>query len=186
MNKYLLAVCVACSFLFSGCAAVVQGGAALAAGSAKDHPATQNFTVAAGKNEAFNTAMRALTANGRKVTTSDREAGIVQGEVGDYAVTIKIAGKNAGAVVNITVAYNQAFIYGSSQVEKIAGDLKGEIEAAAGKRDEVAVQGPVKSTSNAIASADPVAAPEAAHKQKHGSKTGHANIAHGQASTSKL
>jgi hypothetical protein len=132
VNKYLIVFVVACSFLFSGCAAVVQGGAALAAGSAKDHPANQSFAVGAGKSEAFNVAMRALTASGRKVTASDREAGIVQGEVGDYAVTIKIGGKAGGAVVDITVAYNQSFIFGSSQMEKIAGDLKGEIEAAAG------------------------------------------------------
>ncbi len=161
MNKYLLALCVACSFLFTGCAAVVQGGAALAAGSAKDHPANQSFVVGAGKSEAFNVAMRALTTSGRKVTASDREAGIVQGEVGDYAVTIKIGGKAGGAVVDVTVAYNQAFIYGSSQVEKIAGDLKSEIEAAAG-HVAVVVQEPVK-----LAQADGAVPVVSAVKVKH-------------------
>lgn len=144
MNKFFLAVCILCSFLFSGCAAVVQGGAALAAGSAKDHPAKEIFIVGSGKNDVFNIAMRSLTANGRKVTTSDREAGIVQGEVGDYAVTIKIGGKSSGSAVDISVAYNQSFIYGSSQVEKIASDLKNEIEAAAGCVTVAAVQIPEK------------------------------------------
>lgn len=136
MKKLFVVVCcVACSFLLSGCAAVVQGGAALAAGSAKDHPANKNFVVDMGKNDAFNASMRALTAKGRKITSSDREAGIVQGEFDDYAVTIKIAGKGSGsAVVDITVAYNQPFIYGSSKVEEVLAVVKGDIEGTASKK----------------------------------------------------
>lgn len=134
MSKLLAVVCVACSFLFSGCAAVIQGGAAMAAGGAKSHPANQSFEVSTGKNDVFNISMRALTASGRKVTSSDREAGIVQGELGDYAVMIKIAGKSSKvAVVDITVAYNQSFIYGTSKVEEVMTTVKGEIEAGAVK-----------------------------------------------------
>jgi len=165
VKKLIVAVVVASSFLFSGCAAVIQGGAAMAAGSAKDHPANQSFVVGMGKNDAFNTSMRALTANGRKVTSSDREAGIVQGEFDDYAVTIKIAGKSGGAMVDITVAYNQPFIYGASQVEKVLTVLKGEIEGAASKKAES-----ITHESVAVAQGDAVAAPVNAAKNKHGSK----------------
>lgn len=165
MRKLIIAVAVASSFLLSGCAAVIQGGAALAAGNAKDHPANQSFVVGMGKNDAFNTSLRALTANGRKVTSSDREAGIVQGTFDDYAVTIKIAGKSGGAVVDLTVAYNQSFIYGASQVEKVSTVLKGEIEGAASKRAES-----VTHESVTVAQNDTVAAPVKVAKNKHGSK----------------
>lgn len=49
MRKFFIAVAVASSVLISGCAAVVQGGAALAAGNAKEHPASQNFAVLCSK-----------------------------------------------------------------------------------------------------------------------------------------
>lgn len=117
------------------------------------------------KNDAFNTSLRALTANERKVTSSDREAGIVQGTYGDYAVTIKIAGKGGGAVVDLTVAYNQSFIYGASQAERLATELRSEIEGGI-KKAEVVADAPVT-----VAQTDTVVvAPLKAAKHKHGSK----------------
>lgn len=165
MRKFFIAVAVASSFLLSGCAAVIQGGAALAAGSAKDHPASQSFVVGMSKNEAFNTSLRVLTANGRKVTSSDREAGIVQGTYDDYAVTIKISGKHSGAAVELVVAYNQSFIYGASQAERLATELKGEIEGVVSKKADVGADAPVT-----VAQGDAVAAPTKVAKNKHGSK----------------
>lgn len=132
MGKAFLVVMALFAVIFlSGCAAVVQGGAALAAGSAKSKPANESFEVRGSASEAFNVSMRALSASGRKVTLSDRESGIIQGEVEDYAVVIKIASKGGGgAVVDLTVAYNQSFIYGAAQMDVLLAKLKGEIEEA--------------------------------------------------------
>jgi len=125
---FLMMVALVAVIFLSGCAAVVQGGAALAAGSAKSKPANESFEVKGGASEAFNVSMRALSASGRKVTLSDRESGIIQGEVDDYAVVIKIASKGSGgAVVDLTVAYNQSFIYGAAQMDVLLAKLKGEI-----------------------------------------------------------
>ncbi|MDO8351009.1 MAG: hypothetical protein Q7S94_07640 [Gallionella sp.] len=80
-------------------------------------------------------------------------------------MTIKIAGKHSGAVVDITVAYNQSFIYGASQVEKVLTVLKGEIEGSASKRTESVTQEFVTVVQN-----DTVAAQAKVAKNKHESK----------------
>ncbi len=165
MRKFLIAIMVASSVLISGCAAVVQGGAALAAGNAKEHPASQSFAVDMSKNEAFNTSLRALTANGRKVTSSDREAGIVQGTYDDYAVTIKIAKNSDGAAVDLTVAYNQSFIYGASQAEKVLTTLKTEIEAGASKKMALVAQ-----ESASVTQTEAAVAPAKVLQKKHRSR----------------
>ena len=130
MKKLCVVLGMSVCFLFTGCAAVVQLPAALAADSAKSHPAIQSFSNSAGKNETFNVVMRTFGASGRKLTSSDREAGIVQGEIDDYAVAVKITGKQANSSVEITVTYNKPFIYGVSKAEKISADLKNDILSA--------------------------------------------------------
>lgn len=132
MSKAFLVVMALFAVIsFSGCAAMVQGGAAMAAGGAKSKPANESFEVRGSVGEAFNVSMRALSASGRKVTLSDRESGIIQGEVGDYAVVIKIAEKSGGgAAVDLTVTYNQSFIYGTAEMDTVLAKLKGEIGEA--------------------------------------------------------
>jgi len=68
-------------------------------------------------------------------------------------------------VVDLTVAYNQSFIYGASQVEKVLTVLKGEIEGAASKKTESVTQ---KSVS--VAQSNSEAVPVKVAKNKHGSK----------------
>lgn len=138
MKKFIIAIGIAFSFLFSGCAAVIQGGAALKAKDAADHPATKKFVVAMAKNGTFNASMRALTAKDRKVTSSDREAGIVQGEINGNTVTIKIAGKGSKeSAVDITVAYTQIYSYGDPKLEADLNTLVAEIKGAVGDKEAV-------------------------------------------------
>lgn len=169
MRKIIIAVTVASSFLFSGCAAVVQGGAALMAKNAADHPASKNFVVGMGRNDAFNAAMRALAAKDRKITSSDREAGIVQGEFDGNAVTIKIAGKGSGeAVVDITVSSAQAFVYGDPKLEEKLDVLKADIERT-GTRGKDAASGTSgqKAVDALAAGGASVNAAKAGHKKMH-------------------
>lgn len=143
MKKLFIAVGIAVSFLFSGCAAVVQGGAALMAKNASDHPASKKFVVSVGKNEAFNASMRSLTAKDRKVTSSDREAGVVQGEINGNAVTIKIVGHGSKeSSVDITVAYAQIYLYGVPRLEDDLNTLVTEINGAGGKVKEAVSNAP--------------------------------------------
>lgn len=125
---FLVVIAIIAGVCLSGCAAVIQGGAAMGAGDAKSKPANESFEVKGSASEVFNVSMRALSASGRRVTLSDRESGIIQGEVGDYAVAIKIAEKGSGgAVVDLTVTYNQSFIYGTAEMSSVLAKLKGEI-----------------------------------------------------------
>lgn len=150
--------------MLTGCAAVVQGGASIAAGNAKSHPAAQVFVVGMGKGDTFNASMRALTAKGRKITSSDRESGIVQGEFDDDAVMIKVAESSLGqSTVNITVAYNQTYLYGSAKLEEALNVLKLEIQAAADNKKEEVVNAPALS-------ADATASTAAVTKPKKRSK----------------
>lgn len=167
MRKIIIAVTVASSFLFSGCAAVVQGGAALMAKNASDHPASKNFVIGIGKNDAFNAAMRSLTVKDRKITSSDREAGIVQGEFDGNAVTIKIAGKGSReAVVDITVSYAQAFVYGDPKLEEKLEVLKAEIERAAAEgKDASSSASGQKALDAPAAGGASVSAAKAVHKK---------------------
>lgn len=152
MRKLIIAVAVAASFLMSGCAAVIQGGAALMAKNAADHPANKSFVVSKGKNETFNAAMRALTAKDRKITSSDREAGIVQGEFDGNAVTIRIAEKERReSIVDITVAYAQAFVYGDPKLEEKLDVLKAEIERAGASGKDAVSSAPGQKTAVAPA-----------------------------------
>jgi len=169
VRKIIIAVAVASSFLFSGCAAVVQGGAALMAKNASDHPASKNFVVGMGKNDVFNAAMRALTAKDRKITSSDREAGIVQGEFDGNAVTIKIAGKGSReAVVDITVSYAQAFVYGDPKLEEKLDVLKAEIErAGAESKDASSSASGQKILDTPAAGSASVNAAKSVHKKVH-------------------
>lgn len=129
MKKLIIVVFgVVASFLFSGCAAVIQGGASLMAKNASDHPANKTFVVSMPKNDAFNASLRALTNKDRQITSSDREAGIVQGEINKNAVTIKITAQNKKeSSIYITVAYAQSFLYGSPKLEEDLNTLVTEI-----------------------------------------------------------
>lgn len=163
MRVLIIAVAVAASFLMSGCAAVIQGGAALMAKNEADHPASKSFVVSNGRNETFNAAMRALTAKGRKITSSDRESGIVQGEFDGNAVTIKIAGKGSReSIVEITVAYAQAFAYGDPKLEEKLDELKAEIERSGASRNDAA-----SSASDPKTSVTPAVGGAVAQKKGH-------------------
>lgn len=151
MKKFIIAIGITSSVLLSGCAAVVQGGASMAAGNAKSHPATQSFVVGMGKGDTFNASLRVLTAKGRKITSSDRESGVVQGEFDDNAVMIKIAEKRVGeSTIDMTVAYNQTYLYGSAKLEETFNVLKSELlDAASKKKNTVADSTTVNPTSTA-------------------------------------
>ncbi len=140
MNKLLIALGVASSFLFSGCAAVVQGGAHLMAEKAADHPASKHFVVAMNKNDAFNASLRSLTAKDRKVTASDRDTGVLQGEINENTVAIKIAaaGRNEAAI-DVKVSFTKGFAYGEPKLQQDLDTLVAEIEKAAPAAKKVAV-----------------------------------------------
>lgn len=137
--------------------------------NASDHPASKNFVVGMGKNDVFNAAMRALTAKDRKITSSDREAGIVQGEFDGNAVTIKIAGKGSReAVVDITVSYAQAFVYGDPKLEEKLDVLKAEIErAGAESKDASSSASGQKILDTPAAGSASVNAAKSVHKKVH-------------------
>gem|GEM_PF-5801553 len=131
MKKLIIAACVASSVLLSGCAAVIQGPAALKARNASEHPANKSFVVSTSKNNAFNASMKSLTAKDRKITSSDREAGVIQGSIDGDDVTINIANKGAKeSTIAITVTYSKPFSYGPTHLEEELNTLVTEINDA--------------------------------------------------------
>jgi hypothetical protein len=125
---------LASSFLFSGCSIALRGVAMKGASEAKEHPASQIFTVHAGKNDTFNAAMHVMTAKDRKITLSDRESGTIQGAYNDNAVSINITGLSASSSsVDVTVAYNAVYSLGDPKMQANLDAIKSEIESITGR-----------------------------------------------------
>lgn len=161
MKKFIVVVVIASFVLLSGCATIVEGSAAMMGKSASDHPATKSFVVGMAKNDAFNASMRALTAKGRKVTSSDREAGVVQGDINENAVTIKIAGKGSKeSTIDITVAFVKTLSYGSPKLEDDLNTLVAEINQAVKNAPAIAALNDVSEVPEAV-----VATPKKKHKK---------------------
>lgn len=123
MKKQIATIVIlgAFSLGLGGCAAVVDGAAYLNGKQAADHPAIKTAVVNMPKNSVFNSALRALTAKDRKVTSSDREAGIIQGQINGNDVMIRIEAKgNNQAALDMTVTYSQTLAFGKIDVD---GDL---------------------------------------------------------------
>jgi hypothetical protein len=129
-NIYLVCVLASC-IMFSGCAALVEAPGYMSAKTAKEHPANKIIKVSASKNETFNVVARVLTGNVRTVTTSDREAGIIQGTINQNAVKVKIT-ENAtkGSDVNITVSYVKDLLYGTSKLDDDLNTIVNDINEA--------------------------------------------------------
>lgn len=131
MKKLFIVSLIVTSGLFSGCAAVVQVPAMVSAKNASAHPATKNFVVGMSKNDTFNVVMRLLTGNARKISSNDRESGIIQGQINDNQVMVKVAGNGGNeSTVDITVSYNKPLLYGDAKLEDDLNTLVTEITAA--------------------------------------------------------
>lgn len=125
MKKLLAAMIVAGSVIvLPGCAAIVSGGAMLNGASLRDKPVERSELIDRSQADVYNAAVRAFAKPGRKLLSSDRAAGMVQGEVNKVeTVSIKIdaAGTNRTMLV-ASLAFTGDAYFGTP-------DMRGDLDA---------------------------------------------------------
>lgn len=156
MKRLFIAILAISPLFLTGCAAVVDGVGYMKANEASKHPANRHLDLAINKNAAFTIAYQSMTAPQRKVTVSDRESGILQGQINDENVSIKVlpaAGDHS--TIDLAVSYSQAMTFSTPDMEGEANALAQEIKTAAEKIQPTSTTASADKTTAPAESADP-------------------------------
>jgi len=125
------AFALAAAFLLAGCQAALQVGTAIA--DSKQAPSVANYTVKAPVSKVFTSAVQSMTLMG-KVTSSDRESGIVQGAKGNWLITATITGHSEGANVAIICRYVPSNQMDFNSREGLTAELVTKLEQSLGQK----------------------------------------------------
>lgn len=116
-------------FLLAGCQAALQVGTAAA--DSKQAPSVASYSVKAPVSKVFTAAVQSMTLMG-KVTSSDRESGIVQGMKGNWLITATITGPNEAANVAISCRYVPSKQMDFNSREGLTAELVAKLEQTLG------------------------------------------------------
>lgn len=89
---------IACATLLSGCPAIT------AMEDAKQAPPTTQFTAKHAPNQTYTMAVQAMGALG-KIVSQDRESGMVQGQKGNWVLSVTITPAGKGSHVDVSARY---------------------------------------------------------------------------------
>lgn len=124
-NTLPCAFALATAFLLGGCQAVLQTGTAMA--DSKQAPSVASYAVNAPVNKVFTATVQSMTLMG-KISSSDRESGVVQGVKGNWVITATVTGQKKTSNVAINCRYVPSNQMDFNSREGLTAELVAKLE----------------------------------------------------------